>query len=741
MCNHYSGWFLEVYANTSAGVTVWLLGDDGRRHQLYQGFPITFYVAGDLVRLRQLWRYLQRHPLAPCLSRTKRQDLFAGMLDVMAIQVSGPIHHKRLFREVRGAFPDLVFYDADIPLGLRYAARFQVFPLTRCQVVATQDGAITEIVPLDSRWDLDAEMPPLRIVSIEPDVDPAHKVPISLKINDGRKELRFEVEPMDWLLGSLHAAIRRRDPDLILSRWGDTWLFPQLLALKGKLGVSYFNLNRDESRQPLQRKAQSYFSFGQVVHRGEQVHLFGRWHIDIGNALLFQEYGLEGVLEQARVSGVPVQEAARKSPGAGITAMQMLVALEREVLIPHEKQQTEAFKTALDLIHADRGGMVYQPLIGLHQDVAEVDFVSMYPSIMVRFNISPETVGVRSDNVEIAPGLDLLIDQTREGLVPATLRPLLQKRIAIKQRMAGMNPLDCRYRSLKARSSALKWLLVVAFGYSGYKRARFGRIEAHEAVTAYSREMLLRAKEAAEDAGYEIIHMYVDGLWIKPGQAAADIQTVLDMVMARTRLPIVLEGVYRFVAFLPSQGNEAVPVANRYYGVFRDGSLKVRGIEARRHDTPLFIAQTQLDILKQLAQTTQGQLPEAYLRAVVKLLRARLDALYQGQVELTRLLVTQRVSRAMEEYKVASPAVRAMRQLTSEGKQLAPGQLIQFLYTRGEPGVYAWHLSAPPDPRTVDTKRYGDLLLRAAGSVLQPLIDEATLRNWVLGGIQQLSLA
>jgi len=63
--------------------------------------------------------------------------------------------------------------------------------------------------------------------------------------------------------------------------------------------------------------------------------------------------------------------------------------------------------------------------------------------------------------------------------------------------------------------SAHKWLLVTCFGYLGYKNARFGRIEAHEAVTAYGRECLLRAKEAAEDLGGTVLHMYVDGLWVK----------------------------------------------------------------------------------------------------------------------------------------------------------------------------------------------------------------------------------
>ena len=96
----------------------------------------------------------------------------------------------------------------------------------------------------------------------------------------------------------------------------------------------------------------------------------------------FGEYGLEGAMEQARVTGIGVQEMARKSPGAGITAMQMLTALRNNIMVPVQKQQVEGTKTLSELIRADHGGLIYQPLIGLHGNVAQIDFSSMYPAIM-----------------------------------------------------------------------------------------------------------------------------------------------------------------------------------------------------------------------------------------------------------------------------------------------------------------------------------------------------------------------
>ncbi|MCP4358856.1 MAG: hypothetical protein GY796_12625 [Chloroflexi bacterium] len=116
--------------------------------------------------------------------------------------------------------------------------------------------------------------------------------------------------------------------------------------------------------------------------------------------------------------------------------------------------------------------------------------------------------------------------------------PLLLKRIAIKKQLSPMNRRDCRYRNLKARADALKWLLVVCFGYLGYKNARFGRIESHEAVTAYGREALLRAKEAAEDLGFTVLHMYVDGIWVQQAgyKQPADFAPLQAEILARTQL-------------------------------------------------------------------------------------------------------------------------------------------------------------------------------------------------------------
>jgi len=714
-----TGWLLDVYPNET-NLTLWLIGDDGQRHRLVQDFSARLYVAGPAARLRLLWRWLEQQPIPVHLERTRRMDAFTGMQTVLAVEARQPARLDELFRGMLAAFPELTYYDADISLPLRHAAAFNVFPLAHCQVELCGDR-VTGLQPLNTPWEIEPEPVPLRILSLEPDCEPAHGEPQSVIVSHGRVRYILPVHNRTQLLVGLSAELRRFDPDLVLTSWGDTWLLPLLLQASRERGL-VLPLNRDESMAVVERKEHTYFSYGQIIYRGRQVQLRGRWHLDCHNAILWNDYALQGVLEMARVTRQPVQEAARLSPGTGISSMQFVTALQHELLIPWHKQQAETPKSTMDLLRADMGGMVYQPTVGLHRDVAGIDFVSMYPGIMVRFNISPEVPRARTDPstssgqcLEPAPG--------EPGIIPLTLAPLLNKRLTLKSSMLHLKRDDCRRPLYQALASAHKWLLVTCFGYLGYKNARFGRIESHEAVTAYGREALLRAKEAAEDLDYEILHMYVDGLWVQKAgcKSPEDFEALLADITARTGLPISMDGIYRWVVFLPSRVNKRVPVPNCYFGVFQDGSIKVRGIEARRHDTAPFIAETQMRLLEILARAEDAAHLGEVLPQAQEYVRRQLHRLRTGQVPLEKLLISQKLSRELGEYSSPSPAARAVRQLQAAGKTARPGQKVRFLYTLGKPGVRTWDVPPPPDPHSVDLPRYRTLFERAVNTVLTPI--------------------
>jgi DNA polymerase-2 len=166
--------------------------------------------------------------------------------------------------------------------------------------------------------------------------------------------------------------------------------------------------------------------------------------------------------------------------------------------------------------------------------------------------------------------------------------------------------------------------------------------------------------------------------------------------------------------------NSKVPVPNRYFGFFQDGSFKVRGIDARRHDMPSFIVDTQMDMLKILGKAETAARLGEYIPAAQSLLRERISDLRHGRVPLDRLVMGQKLSRELAAYKDPSPAARALMQLQTAGKDKRPGQRVRFLYVRTADGVWAWDLPEKPPKEAIDTEYYQELLWRAAETVLSP---------------------
>jgi DNA polymerase-2 len=215
---------------------------------------------------------------------------------------------------------------------------------------------------------------------------------------------------------------------------------------------------------------------------------------------------------------------------------------------------------------------------------------------------------------------------------------------------------------------------------------------------------------------------YVDCLFVQQEgfQRPADFTPLMNAIEEKTGIPIALEGVFKWVAFLASKRDARVPVPNQYFGTFQDGSLKYRGIELRRRDTTLWVRKIQLAVLEILAQ---ADTPEEFadripdVQALVERAKREVRA---GRVPINELIVRQKLSRTLDEYKSPSHAARAALQLQKQGRLIAPGQSMEFLFARNASGVHAWELEEALDPRRLDTRRYFKLLDRAIQTVLDP---------------------
>ncbi len=717
-------------------MALWFITEAGERRRLLDPFRPMIFVeepAGLGPSARGRWR--RTVAALDGLSEAgpvERLDFWTGRpRRVQAVAVTDLNAYALNLRRLARAHPELIFYNADIPPEILYGYHTGLFPLARCAVTFERDrllGCRLQDDPLTT----EDEPPPLRQAELRAEGTFFDRRPRlrALSLTFEGRTLRWEEAAPEEGLASLRAALGEIDPDLIWTEGGDSTLMPALFDLAARLRIEDLGLDREPGvRRRLQLEGRSYVSYGRVLYQAPDYPLYGRWHIDRRNCFWAQESGLEGLIEVARLSKIPIQRIARRSIGTGISSIQLAEAYRRGYLIPWKKSRPEAWKTAATLLKSDRGGLVYQPLVGVYEDVIELDFVSMYPAIMVRRNVSPETVNCACCRPRpIVPEIGYSLCRRRRGLVSDVLGPIIAKRAEYKRRRqaaraAGRDDLQAR---LDGRQGALKWLLVCCFGYLGYRNARFGRIEAHEATCAFSRRMLVRAREVCEARGFRFLHGIVDCVWLsKPGAAEAEVTALIEAINRRTGLTIALEGRYSWIVFLPSRQHPELPVPNRYFGRFEDGTLKFRGIEVRRSDQAPYVRRVQAELLERLREAPTLAACRALgpaLRAIVEAAEARLRA---RQAPAEELLLRRATSREAGEYVGNAMTAVAARQAAAAGLPLHAGEAVSFLVLNARDRHPASRLRIvqllrPED--AYDVEFYVEQLRRAAATILEPLL-------------------
>jgi DNA polymerase elongation subunit (family B) len=714
------GWLFDVYPSRD-GMVLWLKTEQGCL-RLVDPYWASFYLGGPHAALKQCASYLSRQGLPITTEWTERRELLSNSF-IPVLRVSTPRldRFSALVQAAHRFNPEITFYNCDILLPQLYFYEKGLFPLAQCELAYDEGLRLREIQLLDSPWEIHYLVPPLRFLQLrmEQDANPNHSRTTRLVASVDEREFVFEEEGEEFLQ-SLNALLITHDPDVIVSRYGDSYIIPRLRRLADVYGVE-LALNRDSVAGIKSRKAKSFFTYGKIVYRAGAQILHGRWHLDVANSFAVDETGLDGLIELARVTKLPVQRCARTSPGTGVSSMQLDLAFRDGYLIPWRKRLPEEFKTGNQMLLIDKGGLVFQPRIGLYEQVCELDFSSMFPSIMAKYNISQETVGCACCPENRVPEIGHNLCTKRRGLVARTLEPVLRRRSIYKTLMK--QAITAEQRELyDKRQSALKWLGLVSFGYQGYRNARFGRLEGHEAVTAYAREKLLVAKEIAEAAGYSLIHAIVDSMWLqKPGATLQDYERLAADISRQTELPILVEGMYNWIAFLPSRVSPKAPVPNRYFGRFLNGTIKVRGLEVRRSDTPGFVRSAQRAMLAALSKTGTYEECQARVPDLLDDLRAKVDELRSGSVPLAELAITRQLSKEPMEYKTDTLLSEAAKDLASRGVHLSPGEEIQLVIvdSRANDKVSKAKAYALYDGSLgYDVEKYTELLLKAAESVL-----------------------
>ena len=714
------GWIIDSYPNYDGdSIVVWLWTERGAQRIEDSRFRPSFFMSAPSSELQSYRRRLEILDMVGEIRET-RHRLNLSDDDPSSVLEIFPRHCRDLNELARtidsnGGYYDHRLYNIDMRFSQRYFLHHDIFPLG----LLSYSHGLWRMQ--EEQFALEYKLPPLRATLLDIAVDNPMGIPRFQDKLLGARLGEIEIGGSESeVLVKLNATLRELDPDVLLTDGGDSFVMPYLAKKSEALGVD-LQLGR-EPQKLNERKGKSYFTYGRIVYKPGQYLLKGRLHIDRGH-FAYRESEMAGLGELSRLSAIVPQEQARLTPGTAFTAMQINRAVKDGVLVMWKKNLPEFFKDAEQLIRADRGGFILEPEVGVHENIVELDYASLYPNIMVKFNLSMETLncGCCADGGgQPVPGLGYHSCVKRLGLVPRVLRPLIDRKRYYKKLKKEPGP---KQETYKERDSILKWVLVTSFGYQGFRNARFGRIECHESINAHARDLLVRSMEIAEQHGYEVVHGIVDSLWLRPKPNASGIDKLVEHINGAMGLPIDLEGVYKWVVFLPCK-TTGVGALNRYYGLFQDDEMKLRGIELRKHDTSSFVNEAQKAMLGELSYANNAKEFTERLPRAVSILQAFAQRLKDGKVPPQDLVLTKAVTRQLEEYSVMTNSVAALKQMKTRGYTVEPGEYIRFVITDGQSRNsekkvrVAEFIQGDEKP---DVNEYMKLLCRAGETLFLPL--------------------
>lgn len=176
-----------------------------------------------------------------------------------------------------------------------------------------------------------------------------------------------------------------------------------------------------------------------------------------------------------------------------------------------------------------------------------------------------------------------------------------------------------------------------------------------------------------------------------------------------------------------------ITTANRYVGWYDHGEIKIRGIEARRHDTPKFIKTMQTAMLERMSGAHSVEDVRALVPDLLEIVRSAVAILRSGKANPMDLVLRRHITKEADEYTNNSMSAVVAKLVQEMGVLLAAGESIEFIILdqsgkkkpeKAKPlALYAFEDG-------YDIEQYTEFALKAAETLLVPFgYDVQTLKD------------
>jgi DNA polymerase, archaea type len=441
-----------------------------------------------------------------------------------------------------------------------------------------------------------------------------------------------------------------------------------------------------------------------------------------------------------RISRLSLEDISRFGVNQWIRGILYFEHRKRRALIPRRAELQEKGSASTSAIIKEkkyRGGLVVEPVLGIHFNVIVVDFASLYPSIIKVHNLSYETVNCphlscKNDPKQHIQNTTHWICKEKRGITSLLIGSLRDLRVNYYKYLSKEKSLALEEQQLYGVvSQAIKVILNAAYGVMGAEIFPLYCLPVADATATIGRSITANAIEKCKQVGIEVVYGDTDSLFLKnPSDKRVDEVST----WARTTLGVDLEmdKHYRYVVFSALKKN--------YLGVLVDGTVDVKGLTGKKSHTPPFIRKAFYEILNILSKVNSESDFESAKQMIKHIIQENASNLEQRRIPLEDLTFNVMINKSPGKYgktvgngqrmsldgrdpkptvyKGLPQHIKAARFLVDLGRDLKAGDIVSYVKTKTGEGVKPLELATPQE---IDTQKYIDAMEATLDQVLSSL--------------------
>jgi DNA polymerase I len=653
---------------------------------------------------------------------------------------------------------------ADIPFHYRFFYDLDLGSCVKFQGEELERGKFTtdHVVELERIERTEDFLPPLKIMSFDIEngikTQQLYVIGYTISFKEKLTDGAIDGDPAD-ILDKFIQLIRKEDPDIITGYNIDGYDLPFLEKLAGKENIP-MHLGRDVSiPQRVQSQfwrihgrivADAWWNVKREIHPKQETLAFvsqdllgeakgdvdrmnieGEWKKDKDRVIKYcikDSYLALKILQKidvivkyenmSTVSKIPLDDAWSSGNSTLIDSLIIREADRRNIAVPMNNFITQNAEKI-------EGGYVHSIEPGLYDMVAVMDFKSMYPSLMIKYNICFTTIS--PDGEIVSPtGIRFLSASRKRGLIPELLEKLMKTRDSYKDMMKRENDPD-KKRYLDSMQSQVKVLMNSFYGVFASSFYRFTDQNIGSSITAFARDTIKGIINDFSAKGVQVVYGDTDSIFIKTGKGnveeALQVSNVLrDEVSKKLGIQIeverILDPMFSHGAKKRYAGKVLFPPQDR-------GNMVVRGYEIRRTDSFDLQSDALMEIFNHvLDRDVNGALRRA--KEIIADVR-------EGRVEIEKLVISRTV-RDFDFYKEMDSLanVQAAKKMMDKGHEFVAGMKVSWVVvdSKKRPQVVEPYFPNIPFEFKPDYEYYADRVAQTLSRITEVFnVDESSLKN------------